>query len=118
MNKKKSFRYDGIKNDLLKSCSPIIDNILVVELKQGLDAVKKWKFLRFAKIVSIFKQCERNGVEICRPSSLLCPISKNGDPHIYIRIVIFFKNSKFFLPYNLHLGPNVDVCMLPVVSKI
>ena len=118
MNKKKSFRYDGIKNDLLKSCSPIKENILFAELNERLDAGKRWKFLRFAKNVSKFKQCERNGVEICQPSSLLCPISKNDDTHIYIRIVIFFKISKFFLPYNLHLGTNVHVCMLAVVSKI
>ena len=98
LKNKKSIGHDGISNEMLKCCSPIIEKYIVKAFNRCIDLKKFPNFLKVAKVVPVFKKGERDNPENYRPISLLTSISKLFEKLLYSRMVNFFNTNKLFSP--------------------
>ena len=76
LKNKTSSGHDGISNEILKCCSPIIEKYLV---RRFIDCAEKQVFpecLKIAKVLPFFKKGDDSLPSKYRPISLQCSLSK------------------------------------------
>ena len=95
LKNKKSVGHDGLSNEMLKHCSPVIEKYLSEAFNMSISNRKFPEFLKLAKVVPIFKKGDKTSPENYRPISL-CSISKIFEKLLYNRMVQFFVNRKLF----------------------
>ena len=76
MKNKKSYGLDGISNELLKCCSPVIEPAIAAAFNKCIEERTFPKCLKIAKVIPKFKKGEKRNPENYRPISLLSSISK------------------------------------------
>lgn len=96
LKNKKSTGHDGLSNEMLKQCSPVIEKYLSEAFNNSIAKTQFPDFLKLAKVVPIFKKGDRTSPENYRPISLLCSISKVFEKLLYNRMVHFFVKNKLF----------------------
>ena len=97
LKNKKGYGHDGISNEMLKCCSPIVEKYILKAFNRCIDTQKFPNFLKVAKVVPIFKKGERDSPENFRPIRLLCSIRKLFEKLLYSRMMRFFNTKKTIL---------------------
>ena len=76
MKNKKSTGHDGINNEILKCCSPVIEPYLVEAFNDSIQCGIFPDCLKVAKVIALYKKGDRTNPENYRPISLLPSLSK------------------------------------------
>ena len=76
LKNKKNHGHDGISSEILKCCSPIVESYLAVAFNRAIEEAKFPSAFEIAKIIPLFKKCERAKLENYRPISLLSSLRK------------------------------------------
>ena len=71
MKNKKSYGLDGISNEILKCCSPVIEPAIAAAFNKCIEERTFQKCLKIAKIIPILKKGDKRKPENYRPISLL-----------------------------------------------
>ena len=90
--------HDGISNEILKCCSPIIEKHL---LRSFNDCIGKQVFpecLKIAKMLPLFKKSDESLPRNYRPMSFLSSLSKVFEKLLHKRMVKFFNKNHLFTP--------------------
>ena len=98
MKNKKSSGHDGISNEILKCCSPIIEKYLAIAFN---DCIFQRKFpdtLKLAKVIPLYKKGDRKNPENYRPISLLSSLSKVFEKLLHKRMINFVNKNKLLSP--------------------
>ena len=98
LKNKKSRCHDGISNEILKCCSPIIEKYFVRSFN---DCIEKQVFpecLKIAKVLPLFKKGDDSQPSNYRPISLLSSLSKVFEKLLHKRMVKFFNKNNLFTP--------------------
>ena len=89
MKNKKSYGLDGISNEILNCCSPVIEPAIAGAFNKCIEERTFSKCLKIAKVVPIFKKGDRRNPENYRPISLLSSISKVFEKLLQSRMIKF-----------------------------
>ena len=89
MKNKKSYGLDGISNEILKCCLPVIEPAIAVAFIKCIEERTFPKCLKIAKIMRIFKKGDKRKPEKFRPMSLLSSISKVFEKLLQSRMIKF-----------------------------
>ena len=96
LKNKKSTGHDGISNEILKCCSPIIEKDLCKAFHNCFLERRFPNSLKIAKVVAMYKNGDNTKPENYRPISLLSPISKIFETILLKQMTKFFsKNDSF-----------------------
>ena len=96
LKNKKSTGHDGISNEILKCCSPIIEKYLCEAFNNCILERRFPNSLKIAKVVAMYKKGDNTKPENYRPISLLSPISKIFETILLKQMTKFFsKNDSF-----------------------
>ena len=90
---KKSSGHDGISNEFLKRCSPIIEKYLVGSFNYCIEKQFFPGCLKIAKVLPLFKKGDESLPCNYRPISLLSSLNKVFEKVLYKRMVKFFFNK-------------------------
>ena len=93
LKNKKITGYDGISNEILKCCSPIIEPCVADVFNKCLEQSIFPGPLKIARVIPLFKKGNRSNPENYRPISLLSSLSKVFEQVICRRLTKFFKNE-------------------------
>ena len=96
LKNKKSHGHDGISNEILKCCSPIVEPYLAVAFNRAIEESKFPSAFMIAKIISLFKKGDTAKLESSRPISLLSSFSKVFEKLLYQRIFNFCEKNQLF----------------------
>ena len=92
---KKSTGYDSISNEILKCCSPVIEPYLMEALNDSIQCGIFPDCLKVAKVIALYKKCDKPNPENYRPFSLLPSFSKVSEK------ILLKKMTKFCKKYQL-----------------
>ncbi|MEL6988783.1 MAG: reverse transcriptase family protein, partial [Bacteroidota bacterium] len=98
MKNKKSFGYDGISNEILKCCSPVIEGFLARAFNKALSEHIFPDNLKIAKVIPLLKKGNRDVLENYRPISLLSSLSKVFESLLYKRMLNFCNRNNILSP--------------------
>ena len=93
LKNKKSYGHDGISNEILKRCSPVIDSFLADAINQDIDERVFPETLKVAKVIPLYKKGLAKKPEKDQASSLLSSISKVFEQLLYKKILKFCKKN-------------------------
>ena len=96
LKNKKSTGYDGISNEILKCCSPIIEPYIADVFNKCLEKSIFPQSLKIARVIPLFKKGDRSNPENYRPISLLSSLSKVFEKVICKRMTKFFMKNESF----------------------
>ena len=96
MKNRKSTDHDGIRNKILKLCSPIIEGYLVDAVNKAIETQCFPKNLKEAKVIALSKEGDTSSPESYRPISLLSAMSKVFEKILYTRKRKFFSQTNLF----------------------
>ena len=88
LKNKKIVGHDGLSNEMLKHCSPVIEKYLSEAFNMSISKRKFPEFLKLAKVVPFFKKGDKTSPENYRPIIF--------EKRLYNRMVQFFINRKLF----------------------
>ena len=94
LKNKKSYGHDGISNEILKCCSPIIEPYLANAFNKAISESVYPTSLKKAKVVPLFKKGDKKNPENYRPISLLSSLSKVFEKLLFERMVNFCEKNK------------------------
>ena len=94
LKNKKSTGHDGISNEILKCCSPVVDSFLADAINKAINEHVFPETLKVAKVIPLYKKGDYEKPENYRPISLLSSISKVFEKLLYKRILKFCKKHK------------------------
>ena len=69
LKNKKSSGSDDISNEIIKCCSPVVENFLAIAFNNCIEESIFPKCLKIAKVIPIYKKGDRNKPENYRPKS-------------------------------------------------
>ena len=119
MKNKKSSGSNGISNEILKCCSPVVDEHLCKAFNECLKVGIFPECLKSAKVIALHKKGEYSDRENYRPISLLSSLSKVFEKLLYTRMISFLLRMIFSLQYNSIFGLTIRVFMqlvkLPII---
>ena len=93
LKNKKSSGSDDISNEIIKCCSPVVENFLAIAFNKCIEESIFPKCLKIAKVIPIYKKGDRNKPENYRPISLLSSISKIFEKLILRRMMKFCEKN-------------------------
>ena len=96
LKNKKSHGHDGISNEILKCCSPIVEPYLANAFNRAIEESKFPSAFKIAKIIPLFKKGDRSKLENYRPISLLSSLSKVFEKLLYQRMINFCEINQLF----------------------
>ena len=96
MKNKKSSGHDGISNEILKCCSPVIENYLTNCFNNCIEKQFFPNSLKIAKVIPLYKKGNANDPGNYRPINLLSSLSKVFEKLLYKRMVSFFNKKGLF----------------------
>ena len=85
----KSYGLDGISNEILKYCSPVIEPAIAAALNKCIEERTFPKCLKIAKVIPIFKKGDKRKPENYRPISVLSSRSKVFNKLLQSRMIKF-----------------------------
>ena len=86
---KKSTGYDGISNEILKCCSPVIEPYLTEAFNASIQCGIFPDCLKVAKVTALHKKGDKTNPENYRPISLLPSFSKVFEKKLLKRMTKF-----------------------------
>ena len=98
MKNKKSSGHDGISNEILKCCSPILDTFLVRIFNQCITNCIFPECFKTAKVISLYKKGDKTDPHNYRPISLLSSLSKIFEKILHKRMMKFCQTNKLLNP--------------------
>ena len=94
MKNKKIYGLNGISNEFLKCCWPVIEPAIAAAFNKCIEERTFPKCLKLAKIIPIFKKEDKRNPENYRPIGLLSSIKKVFEKLLRSRMIKFWeKNS-------------------------
>ena len=96
LKNKRSTDPDGISNEILKCCSPVIDEYICKIVNKCIRAECFPRQLKIAKVVPIFKKGDKTQPENYRPISILSPIGKVIEKVLLKQMNSFFTKNNLF----------------------
>ena len=94
MKNKKGYGLDGISNEILKFCSPVIGPTIAAAFNKCIQERMFPKCLKIPKVIPMFKKGDKRKPEKDRPISLLSSIGKVFEKLLQSRTIKFCeKNS-------------------------
>ena len=103
MKNKKSSGHDGISNEILKCCSPVIENYLTNCFNNCIEKQFFPNSLKVAKVIPLYKKGNANDPGNYRPISLLSSLSKVFEKLLYHRWLVFSIRRVYSLQNNMVL---------------
>ena len=94
LKNKKSAGHDGISNEILKCCSPIVEPFLVDIFNKSIDQGVFPSSLKLTKVIPLYKKGDYSNPENYRPISLLSSLSKVYEHLLFERMVVFCKKNE------------------------
>ena len=94
MKNKKSAGYDGISNEILKCCSPIIECYLAKAVNKCITEEIFPECLKVSKVIPLHKKGDKKEPGNYRPISLLSPLSKIFESVLLKRMLGFSEKCK------------------------
>ena len=89
MRNRKIYGLDGISNEILKCCSPVIEPTIAAAFNKCIEERTFPKRLKIAKVIPIFKKRDKRKPENYRPISLLNSIIKVFEKLLQSRMIKF-----------------------------
>ena len=86
--------HDGISNEIVKSCSPIVDSISANFFKESIQKSTYPIGLKLAKNTPSFKKGQRIWPKNYRPINLISSLSKVIQKLLLKRMISFYKKQK------------------------
>ena len=96
MKNKKNSGHDGISNEILKCCSPVIEIYLTNCFNNCIEKQFFPNSLKIAKVIPLYKKGNANDPGNYRPICLLSSLSKVFEKLLYNRMVSFFNKKGLF----------------------
>ena len=94
LKNKKSSGHDGISNEILKCCSPVIEPILAEIFNEMIEFSIYPDWTKLAKITPLYEKGDRNLPENYRPISLISSLSKVFEKLLLKRMMSFCSKHK------------------------
>ena len=94
MKNKKSCGEDGISNDILKCCSPIVDEYIAIAFNKCILEKTYPTCLKVAKVIPLHKKGDKSDPANYRPISLLSSLGKLFEKLLHKRMVKFCVKEK------------------------
>ena len=116
LKNKKSSGSDGISNEILKCCSPVVEEHLCKAFNEYLKIGIFPECLKCAKVIALHKKCDYSDPENYRPISLLSSLSKVFEKLLYTRVIDFFVENNLFT--SLQFGFRSNHSCVHAISKI
>ena len=98
LKNKKSSGHDGMSNEILKCCSPILEKHLVRSFNDCIEKQVFHECLKIAKVLPLFKKGDESLPNHYRPIRLLSSLSKVFEKLLHKRMVKFFNKKNKFTP--------------------
>ena len=98
LKNKKSSGHDGISNEILKCCSPIIEPFLVKIFNQCIENCIFPDCFKIAKVIPLYKKGDKKDPQNYRPISLLSSLSKIFEKIIHKQMMNFCRTNKLLNP--------------------
>ena len=109
MKNKKSCGMDGISNEILKRCSPIIERHLALALNKCIDEGVFPDIFKTAKVVPLFKKRDKKDPSNHRPISLLSSSSKMFEKILHNRrMILFIEKNNLICPMQYGFRNNMS----------
>ena len=96
MKNKKSYGLDGISNEILKCCSPVVEPDIAAAFNKCIEERAFSKCLKIAKVIPLIKKCNKREPENYRPISSLSSISKVFEKLLQSRMIKFCEKNSIF----------------------
>ena len=112
LKNKRSTDPDGISNEILKCCSPVIDEYVCKIVNKCIRAECFPRQLKIAKVVPMFKKGDKTQPENYRPISILSPIGKVIEKVLLKQMNSFFTKKTYSRLISLVFVANAAVFML------
>ena len=98
LKNKKSCGIEGISNEILKCCSPIIERHLALAFNKCIDEGVFPNIFKTAKVVPLFKKGDKKDPANYRPISLLSSLSKVFEKILHNRMIRFTEKNNLICP--------------------
>ena len=108
LKNKKSSGMDGISNETLKCCSPIIERHLARAFNKCIDEGVFPDIFKTAKVVPLFKKGEKKDPANYRPISLLSSLSKVFEKILHNRMLRFTEKNNLICPMQYGFRNNMS----------
>ena len=96
LKNKKSHGRDGISNEILKCCSPIVEPDLAVAFNRAIEESKIPNASKIATIIPQFKKSDRAKLGNYHPIYLLSSLRKVFEKFLYQRMINFCERNQLF----------------------
>ena len=93
MKCKKSYGEDGITNEIIKCCSPIVENFIAIAFNKCIQEKTYPKCFKTAKVIPLHKKGDKTDPSNYRPISLLSALGKIFEKLLHKRVVKFCKKE-------------------------
>ena len=111
---KKSSGHDGISNEILKCCSPVIEPILAEIFNEMIEFSIYLDWMKLAKITALYKKGDRNLPENYRPISLISSLSKVFEKLLLKRMMSFCSKHKILTSAQFGFRPKMS-CVQAII---
>ena len=115
LKNKKSSGHDGISNEILKCCSPVIEPILAKIFNEMVESSIYPDWMKLAKITPLYKKGDRNLPENYRPISLISSLSKVFEKLLLKRMMSFCAKHKVLTSSQFGFRPKMS-CVQAIVK--
>ena len=93
MKCKKSYGEDGITNEIIKCCSPIVENFIAIAFNKCIQEKTYPKCFKTARVIPLHKKGDKTDPSNYRPISLLSSLGKVFEKLLHKRMVKFCKKE-------------------------
>ena len=114
LKNKKSSGHDGISNEILKCCSPVIEPILAEIFNEMIEFSIYPDWMKLAKITPLYKKGDRNLPENYRPISLISSLSKVFEKLLLKRMMSFCSKHKILTSAQFGFRPKMS-CVQAII---
>ena len=115
MKNKKSYGLDGISNEILNCCSPVIEPAIAAAFNECIEERTFPKCLKIVKVIPVFKKGYKRSPENYRPISLLTSRSKVFEK-LFLSCKINFCEKNCIISGNQYGFRSNKSCMDAIVS--
>ena len=98
LKNEKSSGHDGIGNEILKCCSPVVEPFLVRIFNQCITNCIFPECFKVAKVIPLYKKGEKIDPHNYRPISLLNSLSKTFEKNLYKKMMKLCQTNKLLNP--------------------
>ena len=115
LKNKKSSGHDGISNEILKCCSPVVEPILAKTFNEMIEYSTYPDWMKLAKVTPLYKKGDRSLPENYRPISLISSLSKVFEKLLLKRMMSFCTKHKVLTSAQFGFRPKMS-CVHAIVK--